>query len=166
MKPMDKETMKAQYLQFKESVKSILLSTITPDGKPFASYAPFVEKDGKFYVYLSRMAEHYRNLEVTPVVDVMLLEDESKSTNLFIRQRARFACKAINIGNEGHDDIFEQFGKSFGVQMMNMLRGFDFSLFEINPQEGRYVVGFGQAFDINLTGEKFIHIDGAGHEQK
>ena len=42
--------------------------------------------------------------------------------------------------------------------MMTMLRGLDFSLFELTPDMGRYVVGFGLAFNTNLDGSIFEHV--------
>ncbi|MNW11167.1 hypothetical protein D3C71_2085470 [compost metagenome] len=42
--------------------------------------------------------------------------------------------------------------------MMDLLRGLDFSLFEMNPLKGRYVVGFGMAFDIDLDANLFSHV--------
>lgn len=165
MKPIDKEMMKLQYLKFTDSVKTVMLSTVGEDGKPFVSYAPFVKKDGKLYIYISKIAHHFRHMENNPAVDVMLIEDESQSANLFARQRARLVCKAKNIGNDGHDEVFDLFGQSFGANMMGMLRGLDFSLFELTTLEGRYVAGFGQAYDIDLTGETFEHVARDGHGQ-
>jgi heme iron utilization protein len=42
--------------------------------------------------------------------------------------------------------------------MTGVLRGLDMSLFELSPIEGRYVVGFGQAFDVDIFGGKFDHV--------
>ncbi|MBA2941661.1 pyridoxamine 5'-phosphate oxidase family protein [Paenibacillus sp. CGMCC 1.16610] len=165
MKQLDKESMKLQYLKFTDSLKSLMLSTVDEQGKPFISYAPFVKKEGKLYIYLSRIANHYRYMESNPSVDVMLIEDETSTENLFARQRARFVCQATNIGNEGHEDIFELFGEAFGKPTINMLKTLDFSLFELTTLQGRYVAGFGQAYDIDLTAEQFDHVARDGHQQ-
>lgn len=42
--------------------------------------------------------------------------------------------------------------------MMDLLRGLDFSLFELTPLHGRYVVGFGMAFDLDIDAEVFTHV--------
>lgn len=42
--------------------------------------------------------------------------------------------------------------------MIDLLRGLDFSLFELTPLEGRYVVGFGKAFDVNLLENTISHV--------
>lgn len=164
MKPLDKEAIKRQYLAFADEMKTLLLSTIDDEGRPFVSYAPFVKADGKIYIYISRIANHYRYMENNPAVDVMMIEDEAKTSNLFARQRARFVCTAINVGNEGHDEIFRRFELSFGKATMSMLRGLDFSLFELTASKGRYVAGFGQAFDIDLAGDRFEHVARDGHK--
>ncbi|MDQ6418840.1 pyridoxamine 5'-phosphate oxidase family protein [Paenibacillus sp. LHD-117] len=163
MKALDIDSLKEQYLAFSESLKSVMLSTISEDGKPFVSYAPFVKHDGKLYIYLSRIANHYRHLEANPEVDVMMIADEADTPNLFARQRARFVGTALNLGNEGYEEIFAKFEQRFGKNMIGMLKGLDFSLFELTLSEGRYVAGFGQAFDIDLSGETFQHVARDGH---
>lgn len=165
MKPIDHDKIKQQYLLFADSLKSLLLSTVDESGSPFISYAPFVKHDGRFYIYISRIANHFRHLETNPLVDVMLIEDESRTANLFARQRARFVCKAANVGNDGHEEIFALFEARFGGNMIGMLRGLDFSLFELATREGRYVAGFGQAYDIDLAGDTFDHVNRDGHGQ-
>ncbi|MFC5471787.1 HugZ family protein [Cohnella suwonensis] len=165
MKQLDKEKVKLQYLTFASSLKTLMLGTVDDGGNPFVSYAPFVKLNGKLYVYISSIAHHYRHIENHPAVDAMLIEDESASANLFARQRARFVCTAVNVGNEGNEEVFAQFEERFGKGMIGMLRGLDFSLFELTAREGRYVAGFGQAFDIDLAGEKFEHVARDGHKQ-
>lgn len=165
MKQQDNEKMKRRYMEFIDSVQSVTLSTIAEDGSPFVSYAPYVRMNGKLYIYLSKIAQHYRYLEANPRVDIMMIEDESKTNNMFARQRARFACLASKLESEAEDAIFAQFEASFGASMIQMLRGLDFSLFELMPTEGRYVAGFGQAYDIDLEALRFDHVARDGHQQ-
>lgn len=166
MKVMDIEIVKKQYLNFTSSLTSVMLSTVDEEGHPFISYAPFVRYQGKLYIYLSQIAPHYYHLENNQTVDVMLIEDEVSTANMFARQRARFVCTAKNIGNEGYEEIFELFGEVFNKKMIGMLRTLDFSLFEVTPLQGRYVAGFGQAYDIDLMADKFEHVARDGHAQK
>lgn len=163
IKPMDIAVLKENYQNLVSSMKSIFLSTIALDGSPFLSYAPFVEHDGKVYVYLSQIAEHYRNLEANPAVDVMLAADESATKNIFARERARFQGIAVNVGNEGYEEVFAKFEAKFGAPTFKMLRTLDFSLFELTLSKGRYVIGFGQAFDVDFAGEHFEHINRDAH---
>jgi len=158
MKQIDTESMKKKYIDFVESRKTLVISSIDENGDPFVSYAPFVKKDGKLYIYISRISDHYRYVEDNKRIYVMLIADEAQSQNTFARERARWACSTANIGNEGHDEVFALFNESFGGKLMDMLRGLDFSLFELTPIEGRYVVGFGQAFDVDISGDRFEHV--------
>ncbi|WP_379969111.1 pyridoxamine 5'-phosphate oxidase family protein [Epilithonimonas sp. UC225_85] len=42
--------------------QSLILATVDAEGTPNASYAPFVEIDNKFYILVSFMAKHTKNL--------------------------------------------------------------------------------------------------------
>ncbi|WP_239615321.1 HugZ family protein [Cohnella mopanensis] len=157
-KPVDVEKNKENYLRFIEDRKNVILSLIDDEGKPFISYAPFVKKDGKFYIYISKIADHYRFMENNEFVDALLIADESATNNKFATERARWSCTSSNIGNDGHEDIFELFNVIHGEAMMKLLRGLDFSLFELVPLHGRYVVGFGLAFDLDVEANLFNHV--------
>lgn len=157
-KPVDVEQNKENYLQFIANRKTVILSLIDDEGKPFISYAPFVKKEGKLFIYISKIADHYRYMESNEFVDVLLIADESATKNNFATERARLNCTSINIGNDGHDDIFALFNAAHGAPMMDLLRGLDFSLFELTPVSGRYVVGFGLAFDIDVDANLFSHV--------
>lgn len=157
-KKIDLEKYKESYLEFMESRKSLILNLLDYEGRPFTSCAPFVKKDGKLYIYISQVAEHYHFMEKSKYVDALILADEADSKNPFARERARWRCEAENIGNEGHEEIFQLFNEAYGEKMLNLLRGLDFSLFELTPSEGRYVVGFGMAFDLNIDASTFEHV--------
>lgn len=157
-KPVDLAKFKEDYLNFVETRKNLILNLLDYEGRPFTSCAPFVKKDGKLYIYISQVAEHYHFMEKSEYVDALLLADEADTKNAFATERVRWRCEAENIGNEGHDDIFELFNEAYGEKMLDLLRGLDFSLFELTPLEGRYVVGFGMAFDLNMDASIFEHV--------
>lgn len=157
-KPVDVEKNKENYLQFIANRKNLILSLIDDEGKPFISYAPFVKHEGKLYIYISKIAEHYRYMENNEFVDALLIADESATNNKFATERVRWNCTSSNIGNDGHEEIFELFNADHGAAMVNLLRGLDFSLFELTPLQGRYVVGFGLAFDIDVDANLFNHV--------
>ncbi|WP_442600792.1 HugZ family pyridoxamine 5'-phosphate oxidase [Paenibacillus sp. KN14-4R] len=158
MKPIDTATMKVKFQAFMESRKTLMISSLDEEGAPFISYAPFVHLDGHLYIYISKISDHFRYVEENDRVHVMMIADESETPNAFARERARYACATENLGNEGNEEVFEKFNAKFSDKMMNMLRGLDFSLFKLTPLTGRFVVGFGQAFDVDITGEKFEHV--------
>ena len=157
-KVIDLEKNKEKYLQFVASRKNLILNVIDEEGKPFTSCAPFIKKHGKLYIYISQIAEHYRLIESSEYVDALLVADESATNNPFATERVRWSCTPINLGNEGHEDIFELFDTNYGAKLMDVLRGLDFSLFELTPAQGRYVVGFGMAFDLDIDAKVFTHV--------
>lgn len=157
-KVIDLEKNKEKYLQFVESRNNLILNVLDDEGKPFTSCAPFVKKDGKLYIYISQVADHYRYIDNSIYVDALLVGDESATKNTFATERVRWGCKPTNIGNEGHDEIFELFNENYTAKLMDVLRGLDFSLFELDPIQGRYVVGFGMAFELNLDATVFTHV--------
>lgn len=155
---VDLEGNKERYLKFVVSRKNLILNLLDDEGMPFTSCAPFVKDDGKLYIYISQIAEHYDFMENSEYVDALLIADESETKNQFATERVRWSCTAKKIGNEGHEEIFELFNMDHGEKMMDLLRGLDFSLFELTPSQGRYVVGFGMAFDLDIDANVFTHV--------
>lgn len=158
VKQIDMVQKKEQYLQFMDKYKTAVISTKDELDNPFISYAPVVLHEGKFYIYISKITDHYKFIENNDLIHIMLIADETDSPNLFARERVRFQCTAENVGNDGYEEVFAKFVAKHGAPMMGVLRGLDLSLFELTPKEGRFVVGFGQAFDVDVTGERFEHV--------
>jgi len=152
------ETYKQKYLDFLESRHTAVLNFVDAEGKPFSSTAPFVKKDNTFYVYISEVAEHFQLMKTSEIVDVIMLADQADSKNPFATERVRYACRPAFLGNDGLEDIFELFNELYNEKMMTLFRGLDFALFELKPFEGRYVVGFGLAFDLTVDGSTFKHV--------
>ncbi len=147
------------YLEFLGATKTLVISSTDEQGQPFISYAPYVVADGRFYLYVSRIAEHYWHLVANDTVSVLLIADEADSNNLFARQRVRFGCTVTRLPDEGdHEEIFGLFRERFKASLINLLKTLDFSLFELTPVNGRYVVGFGKAYDVDLAGTRFDHV--------
>lgn len=157
-KKIDIDKNKEKYLQFVEGRNNLILNLLDDEGKPFTSCAPFVKKDDKLYIYISKVAEHYRYMDNNKWIDALLVADESSTPNAFATERARWSCIPENIGNEGHEEIFELFNAQYGTKLLDVLRGLDFSLFELTPTTGRYVVGFGMAFNTSISGDVFTHV--------
>lgn len=157
-KQIDLEKYKEKYIQFAASRNNLILNMLDEEGNPFTSCAPFVRKDGKLYIYISQVADHYRYIENSDKIDAFLVADEATTKNPFATERVRWRCTPKNVGNDGHDDIFQLFNDNFKASLMDVLRGLDFSLFELTPELGRYVVGFGLAFDVDIHADVFKHV--------
>ncbi|WP_317368092.1 pyridoxamine 5'-phosphate oxidase family protein [uncultured Tyzzerella sp.] len=130
------------------SKKTTFISSINEDNTPQASYAPYVIINDKMYIYISKVAEHYKNLESNKNTSVMVIEDETNSPVLFARKRVTFKGEATKI-SQVSDEIKTKFEKIHSKNMMDVLYKMDFDFFEIKLIEGRLVEGFGKAF--NLT---------------
>ncbi|MEO4053814.1 pyridoxamine 5'-phosphate oxidase family protein [Solibacillus sp. CAU 1738] len=158
MKPINIEKEQENFIKFIENRKSCVLSMIDDEGQPFISNAAFVKYGEAFYIYISSIADHFNFINNSEVINLMLVADENETHNHFATERARFKCKPTNLGNEGHDEIFAEFEKVHGDKLMSLLRTLDFSLFALTPKEGRYVVGFGKAFNVTISGTLFEHV--------
>ncbi|MEH1884192.1 HugZ family pyridoxamine 5'-phosphate oxidase [Nostoc sp.] len=140
------EDIQAEYEKFPEKFESVIISTVSAQAIPNASYAPLVMDDSKnIYIYVSGLSTHTKNLYANPHVSVLFIEDEAKSNLIFARRRLSFDCTATLIERETDkwNQIVEQFQGRFG-QIIEVLRGLsDFRIFQLTPSEGHFVVGFG-----------------------
>lgn len=148
----------AGYRDFLVDRKTVVIATTDENGQPFQSIAPFAGHDGALYVYLSEIADHFRHLSRAATAHVFFHADEAASANIFGVERASFVCTVERVEEEGHDAVFEKFGEKSNPKMVKLLRTLDFHLFRLTPQDGRYVVGFGKAFDVSFDGTRFDHV--------
>lgn len=146
----DLEKLKVQLEQFKETRKSVILGTVDAQGNPLASYSPYVESNGKIYMYLSELSEHKQNIIQNKVVSVFYLEDESTAKMIAVRERLTYK----GIGSVVEDKEIEKFIQNLFVEKhgktyetLPAMHGF--SLIEVELGLGRYVFGFGNAYEVN-----------------
>jgi len=137
--------------------KTLLLSTLSADNFPEISYAPYVTDDqGNFYIFISELAAHTQCLLANAKCSVMFVADEDQSQNLFARERLIYSCvsKRVDSSESDYSNMLDRLEETFG-NVVGMLRSLpDFHLFRLQPQQGRYVVGFGKAFKVDpITGE-------------
>ncbi|WP_066375542.1 MULTISPECIES: HugZ family protein [unclassified Anabaena] len=149
------EKAQAEYEGFCQQFESVIISTVNAEGVPNASYTPFVMDDAKnIYIYVSGLSTHTKNIYANPHVCVLFIEDESQTNQIFARRRLSFDCTATLIERESETWklVVEQFHGRFG-EIIEVLRGLaDFRIFQLTPSEGRFVIGFGAAYQI--TGDR------------
>jgi hypothetical protein len=136
--------------RMRESKRTLILGTVSSDGWPDASYAPYVESEGAFFVFVSRLAKHTGNLLESQRCHVLFIEDEQETTNLFARRRLSYHCQVSDLDRDSPEGIarLEEFLSEFGP-VVNMLRSLpDFHLLKLQPIRGSFVRGFGQAFSL------------------
>lgn len=146
----DLEKLKEQLEKFKKSRKSVILATIDKFGEPLASYSPYVEENGKIYMYLSDLSEHKQNIIQNKKVSVFYIEDENTAKMIAVRERLTYK----GIGNIVEDKVLEskiqsQFVEKHGKTYETLPAMHGFSLIEVSLMLGRYVFGFGNAYEID-----------------
>jgi len=147
--------------ELQQSAQSLFLSTITKEGMPNASYAPFVRDEANhFYIFVSQLASHTADLLANPHASILLAEDEKDCRQIFARKRLSYhcQCRVVEKIEANYDTVLDQFEARFG-NMIPLLRTLpDFILFELTVESGNFVQGFAQAFKIDQEG-LLIHND-------
>ena len=154
--------------EFLTDFQTAVIGTIDKEGRPFSSYAPYVRDNNRFYIYISDIATHAKNLHVNPLASLFFIEDESKSANLFARKRISLQCDALVIprDSERFNAVLDIFSKKFDVSMMETLKNMlDFNLFELEVINGEATFGFGKAYTIGGENmNEFIPRQESGHK--
>lgn len=113
----DLEVVRSEYEQFSQHFESLLMATVSPEGEPNASYAAYVRQGNDFFIFVSELASHTRNLREDGKVSVLFIENESDSKHLFARRRVTYQCEAREV--DRHDETFrpvlEHFAGKFGT---------------------------------------------------
>lgn len=151
-------------IRLHEQCGSLMLATVG-ESLPRASYAPYVrDAAGDFYIYVSLLSPHTADLIANPIASVLIIEDESGAKQVFARMRASYLCgvETIHGADPSYPKILEQMAQRFGnvVQLLQSLP--DFVLFRLSPRSGRFVTGFGQAYD--LAGDRLDRLAPVGKD--
>lgn len=161
MEKADQKKLLQTYQAFPGQFGSIMLGTVSAEGLPQASYAPCVVDDERnIYIFVSGLSAHTQNLSATGKASALFIEDESKTTQIFARKRLSYDCTGSLLprGSEQWDAIAQQFSERFGNIIKIMIDLPDFRIFQLKPQGGRFVMGFGAAYDIDPSNlDQLIH---------
>ncbi|WP_417542532.1 HugZ family pyridoxamine 5'-phosphate oxidase [Methylophaga thalassica] len=152
------------------SRKSLLLSSLTEENEPYASYAPFAVGEGCLYVLISEIAVHAKNLQHHPRASVLIIEDEDTAAELFARLRVQYSVTAelLAVDSPEWNSGIACLTSRHGERVKSLSQLSDFKLFRLNPMGGRYVKGFGKAYQIDggsLSGEGLSHLR-EGHKKR
>ncbi|WP_087026476.1 heme utilization protein HutZ [Thaumasiovibrio subtropicus] len=154
--------------ELRENSQTLQLATINKEGKPTVSYTPFAYTDDAFYILISDIAAHGQNLKLNNDLSLMLIEDESAAKHIYARRRLSFETSATLIErdtatwSEGTEALKARFGEIIG----NLTNMEDFRLYQIKPENGLYVKGFGQAFNVQgFDSVEVVHLD-QGHVER
>jgi len=152
------------------NMKTIMLSTVSKDGIPNVSYAPSaIDSDKNFYIYISNLSKHSKNLKEFHKSSIMIIEDEKDSENIFGRKRLTLDVEVTNIKRDSDlwNTKIKLLEDKYSETMSFLVKLTDFNLFKLTPTNGLLVYGFGKAFkyiDGKLIEPK--HINNGGHTKK
>lgn len=110
--------------------------------------------NGEYQVLISTIARHARNLTEVPKVSkvsLMLIDDETKSRQIFARRRLTFDATSRLIEREGEEweSGLKALKARHGDLIDELSKMKDFNLFSFKPTQGLFVKGFGKAFEVS-----------------
>lgn len=155
---VDLAAVAADFQSFVAGFNSVILSTVNADGLPEASYAPCIQQDGYFYIYVSELASHTRNLLDRQHASLLFIESEAEARNLFACKRATLEIIACPVERDSEQwlNIIAAMESRLG-NTVSVIRGLkDFHLLQLKPRKATFVTGFGKAFE--LQGEQLDQI--------
>ena len=138
-----------QARQFLAAFASVILGSTDHAGQPHTSYAPTINEDGNYYVYVSGLAKHTATL-TNGYASLLFIEDEHTAKNVFARTRLTFDCVVTSIDrdNNQYQTLLDQFQCKHGSTIKLLRTLPDFVLFELEPKKAAFVTGFGAAYDM------------------
>jgi len=137
---------------FLETFQTLVMASITPEGEPHASTAPYIRIENNFYILISTVAQHGRNLLASEKVSLLFVEDESQCIQPFARKRVTIEASVSELDrdNETYSQVIDRLCAHFDPDLVTSLSNMgDFHLFELTPQSGSIVMGFGKAYRLN-----------------
>lgn len=145
-------------VEFRQQQKTLQMATLTENGKPHVSYTPFVYLSSGYYILISDIAKHGKNLKGHQKVSIMMIEDEQDAKSIYARKRLSFDATASLIHRESDAwlEAINALEQRFGEIVCNLSKLGDFCLYQLIPEKGRFVKGFGKAFDV--TGSDLVDI--------
>lgn len=165
----DLEAVKKDMDLFKDSCHSVCIASINKEGRAIVSYAPYISFDNKNYIYISEVAEHFDSIKSNPNnLDIMFLQDECKAKSVILRVRLRYSSEANFVSRDSleFENVFDEFervtGGSGGIKTIRKMK--DFHLIRLEFKKGRFVKGFGQAYDIE--NDKIVFAGSSGNPHK
>lgn len=129
------------------------------EGQPnlaMVAYA-FAEDFSAFYIHVSRLGKHTRDMEIDPHVSLLIAEtdDSRPDPQTLARVSLQGVAEILPKGDQDYTQIKHLYLVRFPVSEALFNLG-DFNLWRITPTGGRFVAGFARAF--NLVQETLVNV--------
>jgi len=137
--------------EFLHGFSSLLLASTDDAGGPEISYSPFILSHDAFFILVSELSGHTANLRQQQQASVMFIENESEAANIYTRRRLIIQCSAREHCRTDTcwASLLPLFRERFGETISVIETLADFVLMELQPVNGRWITGFGQAFSFD-----------------
>lgn len=131
-------TLKQEAFNFIDTQKSAVLGTLM-DGHPYGSVVPFVRYENKIIIYISTLAQHYKNIASNSKASFTLYDSSKENPQSEKRICLMGEAKISQADFEYQDLYFEQFPNS---KNFSQTHGFYFC--EIAISKAHFIQGFGK----------------------
>lgn len=136
--------------------KTLALATLNKEQHAEASSTPYVFHGGDFWIFVSQLSSHTENLLRHKKASVLIVEPQHD--NVFAPTRATIQCTASITEGLRRETILDLMTEQLG-ETVTMLRQLpDFYLIKLQPKNGRFIAGFGKAFDIAFPELHLVHV--------
>ncbi len=166
--PKDTGNIKQEIDEFMKTLGSVIIASVDKNGQVISSYAPVIHCNNKLYIYISEVADHYSGISANPKnIEILFIEDEQAAKTIIARKRLKYKVEAHFIERESTEfeqalNQFEKDRSDMGITTIRNMK--DFHLVALERKEGRFVKGFGAAYDITKDGEVQHVRGGTGHK--
>lgn len=121
------------------------------DGEPNLAMVAYALADdfSAFYIHVSKLGKHTRDMESDPHVSLLITEtdDHRPDPQTLARVSLQGMTEVLPREQSGYDSVKTLYLKRFPESERIFSLG-DFNLWRITPLGGRFVAGFGQAFNL------------------
>jgi hypothetical protein len=133
------------------------------DGEPnlaMVAYA-FAEDFSAFYIHVSKLGKHTRDMETDPRLSLLITETDDRRADpqTLARVSIRGIAEILPRTNASYPQVKQNYLERFPEADQLFSLG-DFNLWRITPKSGRFVAGFGRAF--NLVPEALKKVSSLG----
>ncbi|MCX8662470.1 HugZ family protein [Gilliamella sp. B2911] len=144
-----------------ETIRTIILSTMTKNGEVDTSYSPYFFDGKDYYVLISDLAPHSQNMKDNANLSFLIMDDECNTKNIYARRRLSFRATTSIVERESElfDNIIDQLAKRVSKMVYMLAEMKDFNLFKITPTVGRLVLGFGKTYIVDHQNNLITPVD-------